>query len=171
MEDRKRIVLTGFMGVGKSSVGRHLAHLLGCERTDLDSFIESNEQRTIAEIIAAVGEANFRQIESAVLSEVLGNDSVRVLSLGGGAWTIEKNRKLIKDKGFTSVWLESSFEHCWRNISFSKKVRPLAKNKSTARKLFEERKNDYCLADWHFAIRPEYTSHEIARRIYEEFFV
>jgi shikimate kinase len=47
----QKIVLTGFMGVGKSTVARHLAFLLGCERTDLDYYIESAQQRSIAEII------------------------------------------------------------------------------------------------------------------------
>jgi shikimate kinase len=70
----------------------------------------------------------------------------------------------------TSVWLESSFEHCWRNISLSKRERPLAKNKSSARKLFDERQKYYCLADWHFVIKPELNSFEIAKKIAEEVF-
>jgi shikimate kinase len=81
-----------------------------------------------------------------------------------------ENRKLLKENGFTSVWLESTFEHCWLNISFSRKDRPLARDKTSARKLFEERQKVYCLADWHFIVRPGFTSFDVARKIADEIF-
>ncbi len=165
-----RIALTGFMGVGKSSVARHLANMLKSKKIDLDAFIEKNEQRKIAEIIDADGEAKYRDIESKNLKDVLTLSEIRVLSLGGGTWTIPKNRKLLKEHGFTSVWLDASFDHCWRNIAFSRKDRPLARNKQNARKLFEERQKVYCLADWHFVIRPDFTSYDVARKMKEEIF-
>jgi shikimate kinase len=170
VEFNKRIALTGFMGVGKSSVARHLAHALGCERTDLDNVIEESENRTIVDIIGTDGEARYREIESSNLERVVGDDNVKILSLGGGAWTVGRNREMLKRSGFTSVWLESSFEHCWMNIKFSHKVRPLAKNKRTAQKLFDERQKIYCLADWHFVVKPEFTSFDVANRIIEELF-
>ena len=52
-----------------------------------------------------------------------------IISLGGGTWTVPENREIIKQHGLTSIWLESSFEHCWYNIRASKKDRPLARNK------------------------------------------
>jgi len=165
-----RIALTGFMGVGKSSVARHLANMLRCKRIDLDIFIEGNEGRKIADIIDTDGEAKYRQIEARNLEAVLNSSDVKILSLGGGAWTVEQNRKLLKKHGFTSVWLEASFDHCWRNISFSRKDRPLARNKQNARRLFEDRQKTYCLADWHFVIRPDFTSYEVARAMKEEIF-
>lgn len=165
-----RIALTGFMGVGKSSVARHLANMLKSKKIDLDAFIEKNEQRKIAEIIDADGEAKYRDIESKNLKDVLTLSEIRVLSLGGGTWTIPKNRKLLKEHGFISVWLDASFDHCWRNIAFSRKDRPLARNKQNARKLFEERQKVYCLADWHFVIRPDFTSYDVARKMKEEIF-
>jgi len=158
------------MGVGKSSVGRHLAQLLGSERLDLDYFIEKNEGRKIAEIIDHEGETAYRQIETANLTRLLEESNAQVISLGGGTWTIEANRELIRSKGLTSIWLESTFEHCWYNIKFSRKDRPLARNKARARQLFEDRKKAYCLADWHFIIRPEYSSYDIAKLIYDEYF-
>src|SRR5947208_2790952 len=115
-----RVALTGFMGVGKSSVARHLANMLRCRRTDLDAVIEGNERRKIAEIIDTDGEARYREIESKNLQQVLERSDSQILSLGGGAWTIEQNRKLLQQHGFTSVWLEASFDHCWRNIAFSR---------------------------------------------------
>lgn len=164
-----KIVFTGFMGVGKSTVARHLAHILKCEKIDLDAFIESNEKRSIVEIINADGVERFREIEAANLEKILRTDA-QIIALGGGAWTVEGNRRMIKAAGCTVIWLESSFEHCWRNIRFSKRERPLAKNKRRAEKLFEERQKIYCLADWHFIVKPELNSFELAKRIAEEVF-
>ena len=165
-----RVALTGFMGVGKSSVARHLATLLNCERIDLDSFIEEHEARKIHEIINIDGLPFYRQVESRNLQRVLTETNAQILSLGGGTWTVKENRQLLKREGLTSVWLESSFQHCWRNIRMSKKERPLASNKVAARALFEERQKLYALADWHFIIKPEFTSYDIAQQIAEQIF-
>jgi shikimate kinase len=165
-----RVALTGFMGVGKSSVARHLSALLGCERVDLDSFIEDHEHRKIADIIDGGGIEPYREIENRNLQLVLTENTAQIISLGGGTWTEARNREILKKHGLTSVWLESTFEHCWRNIRMSKKERPLARNKTAARKLFDERQKLYALADWHFIIRPELTSYEIAQQIAEEIF-
>ncbi len=165
-----RIALTGFMGVGKSSVARHLAQLLRYRRLDLDSLIENTDGRRIADIIDNDGEANYRTIETACLRTALADPDCRILSLGGGTWTIETNRLLIKESGLTSVWLESTFDHCWQNIRKSRKERPLARNRETAEKLFEQRQKLYCLADWHFIVRPEFTSFDIAKQIREQVF-
>jgi shikimate kinase len=170
MNKGKRVVLTGFMGVGKSSVGRHLAQILKAERIDLDFFIEKNEKRKISEIIDLDGEAAYRTIESANLRRLLDEHDAQVISLGGGTWVVDENRQLIKEKGLTSIWLESTFEHCWYNIKFSHKERPLARDKEKAKKLFEDRKKIYCLADWHFIIKPEYSSYDIAKLIHDEYF-
>lgn len=166
----KRIALTGFMGVGKSSVARHLAYLLGCEYIDLDTRLERSEGRTVASIIDSDGETAYRKIETENLRRALMDTEARIFSLGGGTWTMPENRELIKSHGLTSVWLESTFEHCWRNISASKKDRPLARNKRIARKLFDERQEKYCLADWHFIIKPGFTSFDVASSIAEEIF-
>jgi len=171
MDNETRIVLTGFMGVGKSTIARHLASILQAQKIDLDSVIEAGEKRTIAEIIKTGGIMRFRQIETETLRKVLAENDARILALGGGAWTIAENRRLIKTQNCTSVWLESSFEHCWRNIKSSNRERPLAKNKDQARKLFDERQNYYCLTDWHFIVKPDLTSYEIAKKIAEEVFL
>ena len=170
MDKEKRIVLTGFMGVGKSTVARFLASMLGCKRVDLDTFIERSEKNSVAEIINRAGEANYRRIETENLRRILECDEWQIIALGGGAWTIEENRRLIRERNFTTVWLESSFEHCWRNIRLSKRVRPLAVNRQQTERLFEERRRFYSLADWHFVVKPDLTSFEIARKIAEEVF-
>ncbi|MEO8042469.1 MAG: shikimate kinase [Acidobacteriota bacterium] len=165
-----RVALTGFMGVGKSSVARHLSLMLNCERVDLDSFIEEHEGRKIHDIINDNGLPFYRQVETRNLRRVLAETNAQILSLGGGTWTEEENRKILKKQGLTSVWLESSFQHCWRNIRMSKKERPLARDKTAARALFDERQKLYALANWHFIIKPEFNSYDIARQIAEEIF-
>lgn len=170
MKNDIRIALTGFMGVGKSSVARHLAHMLRCRRVDLDMVIEGDQNRRIAEIIDNDGLARYREVETENLKRVLDQNNTRILSLGGGTWTIPGNRDLLKAHGFTSVWLESTFEHCWLNIAFSRKDRPLARDKQAALQLFEERQRDYSLADWHFIVRSDFTSFEVARKIADEVF-
>ena len=171
MNQGKRICLTGFMGVGKSSVGRHLAQILKADRMDLDFFIEKNEKRKIVDIIDRDGVDVYREIEARNLQRLLDENSAQVISLGGGTWTVESNRELIRSKGLTTIWLESTFEHCWYNIKFSHKERPLARDKSKAKQLFEERKKIYCLADWHFIVKPEYSSYDIAKLIHDEYFL
>jgi shikimate kinase len=170
MNNEKRIVLTGFMGVGKSTVAKCLAHILQCEKLDLDRFIEQSEQRSVVEIIESDGEARFRELETEGLRKILNETQARVIALGGGSWIPPQNRELIKAGGCTTVWLESTFEHCWRNISCSKQARPLAKDKKLVERLFNERQKIYCLADWHFIVEPQLTSFDIARRIAEEIF-
>jgi shikimate kinase len=168
MKNDVRIALTGFMGVGKSSVARHLEHITGCKRIDLDTVIEETSRRSIAEIIDNDGIDAFRAIESETLRSIVESERGCILSLGGGTWTIPANRELIKQQGFTSIWLESTFEHCWYNIKFSRKERPLARDKQRARRLFDDRQRVYCLAEWHFIIRPGFNSYDIAWQIAEQ---
>lgn len=170
MENNIRIALTGFMGVGKTSVARHLSLLLQCERVDLDQVIEEFEQRRIVDIIDNDGEASYREIETRCLERVLAESKAAILSLGGGAWSQPKNRDLIRSHGLTTVWLESSFEHCWQNIRASRKERPFARDRESAKRLFDARQMHYCLADWHFIIRPEHNSYNVAKQIAEEIF-
>ena len=163
-----RLALTGFMGVGKTSVARHLEQITGCRRFDLDTLIEDATGRKIAEIIDTDGIGRFREVETETLNTVLARNEGCILSLGGGTWTVAANRESITKCGFTSIWLESSFDHCWFNIKFSRKERPLARDKEKARALFDERQRIYCLADWHFLVKPGFNSYDIARQIADQ---
>jgi len=163
-----RLALTGFMGVGKTSVASHLEQITGCRRFDLDTLIEESTGKKIAEIIDADGIDAFRQVETEALKKVLERSQGCILSLGGGTWTVAANRESIGKSGFTSIWLESSFDHCWFNIKFSRKERPLARDKEKARALFDERQRIYCLADWHFLVKPGFNSYDIAHQIAEQ---
>lgn len=158
------------MGVGKSSVARHLSTFLECTRVDLDQYIEKETGQKIPEIFRSSGEAAYRKIETECLRSVLNDSRARIVSLGGGAWIVEENRNIIAECDVTSVWLESTFDHCWQNISQSRRERPLAKNKDAARELFEARQGIYALADWHFIVRPGFSSYDIASQINDQVF-
>lgn len=164
------VVFTGFMGVGKSTVARHLGYLLKTKMIDLDRFIEETERRTIKDIVERDGEPFFRKIENDALKIALSSDDAKIISLGGGTWTLERNRKMIREKKCLTVWLNAPFEHCWRNIRRSKNKRPLLQDKAGARRLYDDRQKLYCLADWHFVIHPDQNSLDVARQILEEIF-
>ena len=83
-EARPRVVITGFMAAGKTTVARTLAGLLGCEMVDTDELIRARAGRTPAEIIDAEGEARFRAIESLSLRDELAKPGPLVIALGGG---------------------------------------------------------------------------------------
>lgn len=163
-----RIVLTGFMGVGKSTVAKCLSYVLRSPRVDLDRYIEAKEEKTVPQIVEENGIEHFRLLETKYLKEVLTTTEIRIIALGGGAWINEENRKVITDSKCVTIWLESTFEHCWRNIKISKQIRPLAKDRAAIEKLFEERRKFYCLADWHLVVKPELTSLDLAKFIAAE---
>jgi shikimate kinase len=143
----RRVVITGFMGAGKTTVARALASRLGCAAIDADEFVAAREGRTPREIIEREGEPRFREIEARSLAEILADDSARVVALGGGAWTIQANRELVARHGCVAVWLDAPFELCWHRIARAgASARPLARDRSAARRLYEVRRGLYALA-------------------------
>jgi shikimate kinase len=161
----RRIVIVGFMGSGKTTVGEVLARQLGCQAIDLDSFIAEREGRSPAEIIAQDGEPAFRQIETDALLEVLEKKEVRVLALGGGAWTIAANRALVAKHDCLSVWLDAPFELCWERIIAGKAVRPLAPDRATAARLHDDRRASYELSERHLKVSSEDPARSLADKI------
>jgi shikimate kinase len=97
-----RVVLTGFMGSGKTTVGRALAERLGWRFLDLDAEIERRDGRTVPQVFAESGEAHFRHLETAALAALLGQSRV-VLALGGGAPEELGNRLLLEQTPRTAV--------------------------------------------------------------------
>jgi len=105
----RRLVLTGFMGAGKTTVGRLLADRLGWNFLDLDAHIEARADMAVPSIFAAHGEARFRQLESEALASALGRDNI-VLALGGGAPESLTNRLLLEQTPATAtVFLDAPF--------------------------------------------------------------
>ena len=149
MKLERPIVITGFMGCGKSKVARALARHLDVPVVDLDDLITAKEGRTPAQLITESGELAFRAIESNTLRELLKTVPSGVIALGGGAWIEETNRELIDQYGCVSVWLDAPFEVCWGRIKTSNDDRPLGKTREQARALYDRRKPIYQLATIH----------------------
>lgn len=106
----KNIVLIGFMGCGKSTVGRELHHRLGYPLVDMDGVIEQRAGKPIRDIFADEGEPAFRDMESALLAELLAPEEPRrIISTGGGVVAREENRALLRKLGFV-VWLHAPIE-------------------------------------------------------------
>lgn len=160
-----KIVITGFMGSGKSTVARALAQLLRCEMIDLDEVIESGGGRSVRQIIEADGEPRFREIEQEALIKLLQTSDKYVMALGGGAWISEANRRAIREHGATSVWLDAPFSLCWKRITAAVEQRPLAPNETEAFELFSSRTSSYELADINIGVTEETSANEIAAEI------
>ncbi|BCX47838.1 shikimate kinase [Haloferula helveola] len=104
----KNIILVGFMGCGKSTIGRRLGQMLGYPFVDTDDLIESKAGMPITEIFERRGEEMFRQLEAAVLQELGSKDAGRaIIATGGGIIGRRRNRRLLKELGFV-VWLQVS---------------------------------------------------------------
>ncbi|HEY3901459.1 MAG TPA: shikimate kinase [Chthoniobacter sp.] len=119
---RTNIVLIGFMGSGKTSIGRLVAHRLGFQFVDTDAVIVERVGMQVAEIFARHGEAWFRDQESAALRS-LSILKRAVISTGGGVVLRDENRALLRDLGFVA-WLTASEEVIFERVSRNKK-RPL----------------------------------------------
>ena len=143
------IIITGFMAAGKTSVAQGLARLLKCSFIDLDQMITEREARTPKEIIEQDGEPAFRDVETGWLREALTLEPHGVIALGGGAWTLQRNRDLIVQHHSCTVWLDAPFELCWERIATGESGRPLAPNKQQASGLFLQRRDFYELASLH----------------------
>jgi shikimate kinase len=156
MKSAGPIVITGFMGCGKTEVARALADLLHLKMVDLDEMIAAQEGRTAAQLIREEGESAFRAIETNALHKLLESGEAGVIALGGGAWITEENRELIKRHGGSSVWLDVSFEICWKRIEAAAEDRPLGRTREQAEHLYQLREPVYRLAK----IRVEFVADE-----------
>ena len=124
------ISLTGFMGCGKSSVGRELSRLLCCPFMDLDSVIEEREGRRIPEIFATEGEAAFRRMEAEALMHILTGLSktdkkvTGILALGGGTVMTEECAKIVHEKT-VCIYLRASVETLMDHLAGEVDNRPM----------------------------------------------
>ncbi len=124
----KRIFLVGFMGSGKSTVGRNIARALNWKFIDLDNFIEDKEGSTITDIFNKDGENEFRVIEKKALDDVIEYENV-VVATGGGAPCYFNNMQLMKDAGLT-IYLKLSSLNLFERLVNARKSRPLIATKS-----------------------------------------
>lgn len=132
------ITLLGYMGSGKSTIGRQLAKALKYEFIDLDTYIEEKEKCVISEIFNKKGEIYFRKQESLYLKEVLKNNSDIVLSLGGGTPCYANNMQLLTTtKDTLSFYLKLSSSSLVERLFDEKSERPLISHINTKEALQE----------------------------------
>jgi len=123
----KRLFLIGYMGTGKTTIGRELAEALNLEFIDLDNYIEYRYQKTVGQLFEEFGEDGFRDIERRVLREIGEFENV-VVSAGGGTPCFYDNMEYMKQAGKT-IYLKSSPEALAKRLNTWKEKRPLIKDK------------------------------------------
>ncbi len=144
---KKHIILTGFMGSGKSTIGYALAKNINQTHIDTDSYIVEKEGKSIGELFENIGEAGFRELESKYLLEVLSNEPM-IISTGGGIVKSQFNREKMRETGFV-INLNADLSEIYQRLSKSTN-RPLFNKNNTLellQKLFSEREELYKDAD------------------------
>ena len=140
---KKNLVLTGMMGVGKSTIGKKLAKKLKIKFIDLDKIIEKRESNSIKDIFEIKGEDYFRKIEKKVALQELKRVNA-VIALGGGAFLNKDIRKEVEESA-VSFWLDLNMKSILKRLKNSKK-RPLLNRENlpqTVNKIYLERKKFY----------------------------
>lgn len=163
---QQNLIFIGFMGVGKTTVGRRVAEKLNRPFIDIDNEIEKAFQKTIPEIFAEDGEPAFREKERALIKYHL-NNSEKVISIGGGAFQNEETRKLCLDNSLV-IFLDVSWEVWRKRMDKLVDTRPVLQNSTDQEieNLFYRRKKAY--AEHHLRIdTDQQTSEEIADYITE----
>jgi shikimate kinase len=147
------IVLIGFMGAGKSSVGKALGQRLGWAFEDLDQRIEIREGRKVSDIFRDSGEAGFRRAEHAALQELLQElkpGEEKIIALGGGAFVQKENASLLEASAVPTVFLDGDAAELWRRCRQQAEntgtERPLLGSLESFRTLYEARRPHYLKA-------------------------
>ena len=143
------IILCGFMGAGKTVVGRELAKIMGCRFVDTDALIEQEQGIPIKAIFASHGEDYFRDLEYAACCRAADFRGC-VISTGGGALTFDRNVQALKKDRNKIIFLDASFDAICDRIGDST-TRPLFQDKEKAKALYDERRACYeAAADYTF---------------------
>ena len=154
------LFLTGFMGSGKTTLGRELSNYLKARFFDLDTELQIGEGMNISTIFNQKGEEHFRTLESKYLRLVPLNQSA-VIALGGGCFINKDNQNYINSHG-TSIFIDVSFEIIWTRLKTNSGYRPLANNmdKNMLKSLYDQRYISYKLSDKHFIFNPNLSNEE-----------
>ena len=164
---RKEVIaLIGFMGSGKSTVGKFLAEKTGRDFYDIDMLIEKRVGKSINEIFSVSGADYFRNLESEILAEVLKSEN-SVISCGGGIVLRKENVSLLK-KSAVTVWVYASVDSSVKRLDSSRPLLNVADPASRARELFSERKKLYASACDILVSNENKTAEKCAEIIYEE---
>lgn len=136
----RHVALIGFMGAGKSTLGREAAERSGRPFVDLDTAVEAGAGETVAELFARQGEQRFRALEEECAATILESPDPRVVALGGGAVESERTRRTLRARA-TTVWLDVEVDDAWERARATE--RPLARDEGQFRELFERRRPLY----------------------------
>jgi shikimate kinase len=158
-----KIYLVGFMGAGKTTVGRELAARLDVPFFDLDELIEAAEKTSIKEIFAGRGEPYFRKRERDILRATKYLDNA-VVATGGGTFTFDENIQFIQGEGL-SVYLAAPYQLLRSRIGDKAAERPLFRDDVAAHELLGNRMRYYRMADVTIDMRNDETTSEIVERI------
>src|SRR5437764_9319457 len=158
-----KIYLVGFMGAGKTAVGRELSARVGAPFFDLDELIEAAEKVSIKDVFAQHGEPYFRKRERDVLRSTRHLESA-VVATGGGTFTFDDNIQFIQSEGL-SVYLSAPYVLLRARIGDKAAERPLFRDDSAAHELLAQRVKYYRTADVTIEIREEETPGEIVERL------
>ena len=158
-----KIYLVGFMGSGKTTVGRELAARIDAPFFDLDELIEAAEKMSIKEIFAQRGEPYFRKRERDVLRSTKHLEGA-VIATGGGTFTFDENVQFIQAEGL-SVYLSAPYALLRARIGDKAADRPLITDDITTHELYANRIRYYRMADLSVDVRDEETPAEIAERL------
>ena len=143
----RALFLVGFMGAGKTSVGRVLSRRLGWRFEDLDERIQARERQTIKQIFQQSGEAEFRRAEQEALRELLADlSSPRVVALGGGTLVQANNGALVEAAGGQAIFLDAPVEELFRRCQKEQRARPLRRDLDQFRRLYQARRPYYLAA-------------------------
>jgi len=136
----RHLVLVGFMGAGKSTLGPVLAKRLGRPFVSIDEVVEERAGASVAEIFAARGEPAFRELEERAALDLLAQRPLSVMELGGGGLGSATTRATLEERAFT-LHLQTTAEEAWERVALS--GRPLARDRDEFQALFEERRALY----------------------------
>lgn len=158
-----KIYLVGFMGAGKTTIGRELASRLEAPFFDIDDLVESAEKLSVKDIFATHGEPYFRKREHDLLRSTKYLESA-VIATGGGTFTVEENMQFIQSEGL-SVYLSAPYALLRSRIGDKAAERPLFRDDAAAHELYASRIKYYKAADVTIEVREEETPGEIVERL------
>lgn len=158
-----KIYIVGFMGAGKTTVGRELASRVDAPFFDLDDLVETAEKMTVKDIFAQHGEPYFRKRERDILRATHYLDN-GIVATGGGTFTFDENIQFIQSEGL-SVYLSAPYTVLRARIGVKAAERPLFRDDVATHELFNNRVRYYRMADITLEVREDETPKEIVERL------
>ena len=125
-----KVILIGYMAVGKSTIAKLLSEKTRVRLIDLDKLIEVKTKRSVSEIFEQKGEIYFRKIEHEIFKEYISSSENLIISTGGGTPCYANNHLLLNGENITSIYLKASIDLIFERLKFGKSERPLIRELS-----------------------------------------